>query len=109
MTVDPSTLGQVLLGAAAMVTAVVGARKIWRDSRHASETQALEGFDRLVKRLEERLGAVERDLAAVRQQSREDQRELTALRDYVTYLLQFIREHVPGRNPRPMQQQRRKP
>lgn len=110
-----STLLGGLAGVAALISAVWGGFKVYRDSHEAARVSAVDGFNRLVEALEARLANVEKSLdraqtriAVLESQADIDQAEIQELRGYIAYLQRFIGEHAPaGIKPNPMPDSRR--
>lgn len=126
-TMSWSAAGQAVAAAAALIAAVWGAIKIYRDSEQVAGTSALDGFNRLVERLETRLAGVEgelshartriaalevqsetdqRQIRELRTQSETDQRQIRELLSYIAYLQRFIGERLPGQVPLSLEQRR---
>lgn len=110
-----TTILSGLAGAAALISAIFGGMKIYRDSREAARVSAVDGFNRLVEALEARLLSIENSLdraqtriTVLESQADIDQAEIQELRGYIAYLQRFIGEHAPqGIKPNPMPDSRR--
>lgn len=107
------SVGQLLVGIGAILAAAWGGIKIYRDSHAATRASALDGFNRLVERLETRLANVEAELSRAQSritilegQSEVDQQQIQELLAYIAYLQRFIAENVPGKSPLSIAQRR---
>ena len=110
---DPISISQILAGIGAFGAALWGGIKIYRDSHAATRASALDGFNRLVERLETRLANVESELDRAQSritilegQSEVDQLQIQELLAYIAYLQRFIADHVPGVSPLSIAQRR---
>lgn len=101
-----------IIGALTAIASLLGAYKVYRDS---SKANVVDGFDKLVARMEARLTALETELSraqtritVLESQGDVDQAEIQELRRYIGYLQGFIGEHTPpGITPRAMPDSRR--